>query len=511
MLFCLFLLHFYSCTPANYALSFFYTKFTRNFFETTKLTMKVNLMRNAIYILLLLLSGTWYMSSCSKSDKEIDITIKGLKNSDVILGYYFNNKMKPKDTIRIDSNGNGKIDTNTPLQQGVYFLYLPNGNHFDFLINNDQNFVIQTSANDLVLSQKITGNNESNIYLEYQKFITKKYLKLYKLIQNPNDLEETMTNNKIKRIINEINLRSNSIATTLPSSLIAKILSLSKYTYWFNRADLEYLFVPDDENQKQHFKEHYFDTFDFNDERLLYTPFFTPRLNYYFNKLISQQVDTLIKESNEIINTTQNNNVKKYLIKYFFNMAATNSISGIDAMIVNLAENYYFTGEAYWVDSAFVNKLRARVNQLKLSQVGQPAPDLMMKDYNERFYRLSENRAPLTILLFWTPTCGHCKYQIPQIKKSIWDKYQKYGIKIFAVYTQPDPAIWKRFIEDHDLYEWINVYDPQFKTNYWNLYNIHSTPSIFVLDKNKKIIYRDNGENVSIKKLADFIKRTLNN
>ncbi len=478
-------------------------------FGIIQFTIKDILMKNTIYLLLSLLPLIFYISSCSNSKQEIDITVDGLKNSDVILGYYFNNKMKPKDTIRTDSNGMGKIVTNTPLQEGVYFLYLPNGSHFDFLINNNQSFVLQTSINDLILSQRITGNSESKIYLEYQKFLTRKYLLLNKLLLSTENQGEPKENDIIKRIKDDINLKTDSIVTAFPGSFVAKVLLLSKYTYWFNDTRLENALATATKGQIQNLKNQYLDTFDFNDEKLLYTPFFTAKLDYYFNKLICQKVDTLIKESNKIIKTTQNSKVKKYLIKYFFNMAATSAISGVDAMIVDLAENYYFTGEAFWVDSVFINKLRTRVNQLKLSQVGQPAPDLKMKDYNEHFYRLSETRAPLTILMFWTPTCGHCKYQIPQIKRSIWDKYQQYGIKIFAVYTQPELALWKRFIEDHDLYEWINVYDPQYRTNYWNLYNIHSTPLLFVLDKNKKILYKASGEDINIEQLADFIKTTL--
>jgi hypothetical protein len=76
-------------------------------------------------------------------------------------------------------------------------------------------------------------------------------------------------------------------------------------------------------------------------------------------------------------------------------------------------------------------------------------------------------------------------------------------------YTQYDKEEWKVFLDDKDLHEdgWMNIWDgPYPHSNYRDFYDIYSTPVVYVLDKNKKIIgKRINVEN--IKDLIEFDKR----
>ena len=57
-------------------------------------------------------------------------------------------------------------------------------------------------------------------------------------------------------------------------------------------------------------------------------------------------------------------------------------------------------------------------------------------------------------------------------------------------------------IRDNDL-NWINAADPQLRSNFRAEYNIDSTPKIFVVDNEKKII----AKRLDVDQLEDFIKR----
>lgn len=133
------------------------------------------------------------------------------------------------------------------------------------------------------------------------------------------------------------------------------------------------------------------------------------------------------------------------------------------------------------------------------------APDMKMPSYTGEWFRLSEVSAPYTILAFWEPSCGHCKKEIPHLKSAILDQYSKYGVKVFAVYVQVDPDPWKEFIEEHQLEDFINVYDPYGSSHYRQFYHIKSTPTLFVLDKDKKIIAKKLG----VEQIADFLDHML--
>jgi hypothetical protein len=50
---------------------------------------------------------------------------------------------------------------------------------------------------------------------------------------------------------------------------------------------------------------------------------------------------------------------------------------------------------------------------------------------------------------------------------------------------------------------WINVWDPTFSSNFRNLYDIYSTPVIYVLDSGKKII----AKRISVETLESVLKQ----
>src|SRR5690606_33693374 len=57
-----------------------------------------------------------------------------------------------------------------------------------------------------------------------------------------------------------------------------------------------------DSNFAYHFyKDHYWDNFDFSDNRLMFAPIYESRLNEYFNRLVLQIPDTVNAEADSIL------------------------------------------------------------------------------------------------------------------------------------------------------------------------------------------------------------------
>jgi len=446
---------------------------------------------------------------------SIRTTIHGIRDTSLILGYYFNKQMFVKDTIQVDENGTGTFAGEEPLDGGIYIVYLPDKSYFDLLISDDQDFSLETTAGDLVKSQKISGSSESGNFLQYQRFLNVKQEEAKTVQEKLKDLEKDSPEyNKvieelraIKKEVDdkmELTIEQNSgtfLANFLRST---KDVEVPDFDLPENSANKDSVFQV---KRYNYYVTHYFDNIDLNDDRLLRTPVFTSRLERYFTKLLVQHPDTLYRKANYVIGKSENDKVRRYLIQYLFNMANESKVMGMDAMVVNLAERYYLSGEAEWADSTFLSKLQERVSKLKPNLIGKKAPDLKLQSIDGQIFKLSEVRAPITILVFWEPSCGHCKTEIPKLKTLVWDKYQKDGIKIFAVYTQVEQTEWKEFIEKHDLYEWMNVYDPYQRSNFRNLYDIYSTPTIFVLDKDKMII----GKRIGAEQLPGFIDYQLKN
>lgn len=70
------------------------------------------------------------------------------------------------------------------------------------------------------------------------------------------------------------------------------------------------------------------------------------------------------------------------------------------------------------------------------------------------------------------------------------------------MYTQVKPEEWKEFIEEKDLYDFINVWDPYNRTGFRDLYDIYSTPVIYVLDSEKKIM----AKRIDVDYITEFIR-----
>ena len=62
------------------------------------------------------------------------------------------------------------------------------------------------------------------------------------------------------------------------------------------------------------------------------------------------------------------------------------------------------------------------------------------------------------------------------------------GVQVYAVCTEFDDAMWKEFIVEFGVEDWINVNDIENISNFRGKYNVMGTPRLFVLDAKKKII-----------------------
>ena len=100
--------------------------------------------------------------------------------------------------------------------------------------------------------------------------------------------------------------------------------------------------------------------------------------------------------------------------------------------------------------------------------------------------------SPYKILFIWAPDCGHCKKSMPKMIE-FYDSYKDKGVELYAICHQnykstPECA---EFIKNRpEMLQWINVTDPYFRSRYQSIYNVKSTPQIYVLDdKNLSLIH----------------------
>lgn len=95
------------------------------------------------------------------------------------------------------------------------------------------------------------------------------------------------------------------------------------------------------------------------------------------------------------------------------------------------------------------------------------------------------------IVTFWSSTCTHCLAELPVLKTYLKNKK---NIQVLAIGLEDERANWEKTIANYPDFTQIYAYKK------WDnpipiAYGINSTPSFFVLDKDKKIIDKPNDVN----------------
>ena len=443
---------------------------------------------------------------------RIEIKIDGLKDTTLLLGYHFGDKKFVSDTARIDSNGVAIFEGDSLLKGGIYLVILPDKTYFEVLLSNNQRFGVQTTAKNMVENLKFTGSKENEEFIHFQQFMMGVQAQSNELSAKMKDaLTDSTRSNQLRKEMNELDekvkaywleVENNNRGTFLASIIKAmRSVEVPEFTIPANTSAYDSLKWVHSYNFN---RDHYFDNIDFSDSRLLRTPILENKINIYFDRVLIPHPDSIAAAAVNLVEKSKaNREMFQYILSYLINKFQTSERMGMDGVFVVLAEKYYLGGQAWWADQKLLDKISERVNALKPNLIGKVAPDLWLPDPNGKYFRLSNINSKITVIFFWDPECSHCKKEMPKLK-NVYDNYKKYGLEVYAVYTQGDQPKWMESISKNDL-TWINVWDPTFSSNFRNLYDIYSTPVIYVLDSGKKII----AKRISVETLESILKQEL--
>jgi thiol-disulfide isomerase/thioredoxin len=197
---------------------------------------------------------------------------------------------------------------------------------------------------------------------------------------------------------------------------------------------------------------------------------------------------------------SRNKETFKYMVWFLTNTYETSNIMGMDQVFVHLVKNYYTKEKAYWVDETTLYKINDRARILEPILLGKKVKNLILTDSSGVYQALYNVNTPYTILYFWDPDCGHCKKATPKVK-AYYDKVKSKGVQVYAVCTEVEMEKWKNYIKENKL-DWINVADPKLQNNFREEFDIKTTPQIFILDKDKKILAKKIDEE-TLEKIMD--------
>ncbi len=459
------------------------------------------------HLILLALVG---LGLSMQAQYKLKFKIEGLGDTTVYLAKYLGNRLYYADTTE-SKNGVATFKKDH-YDGGVYAVVVPGPKYFEFIMA-DKDVEIQTNPDNFIKHMKVIKSKENKVFYDYIHFINLKKPEAKKIAEAKAKLDTKKDKKKIKELEQkgksldlEVKSYQKKLAKENKDLLVGKILNMSI------DPEIPTNIKENDTLRYKYYKKHYWDNIDLSDDRLVRSPIFHNKLEFYFKKMLLQHPDTICDNAHQLISQIQEGtDMFKYVVHYITYNYETSKIMGMDGVFVCMADTYYCPPEktkAFWIDSAKLVELCERKDALKPLLIGKVAPNLRLADTTEKHWvnMHKDVNNKYTVLVFWADDCGHCKKEMPKIKE-LYDELKSKGVdvEVYAVNTALETTGWKKFVKEHNL-NWINVsdfpdankhpekyiYEQQVtdlqSLNFRKTYDIFSTPQIYLLDKDKVII-----------------------
>jgi len=276
---------------------------------------------------------------------------------------------------------------------------------------------------------------------------------------------------------------SERIISEYPGSMVSRIVKSDRP-----------IIVPEDmdwDNFRSFNQSHFLDEVDFSDTVLLKTNILTAKaidyLGFYSinsqNKELQEQyfiqaVDTILHKAME------DGQVYDFLMQYLIEGF---EMYGFDRVISHIAANYEPSNTC--INEERKSELQKRMENLRKLAVGNTAPDITIKDPAGNDLSLADIEDEYTLVLFWASWCPHCMQMIPQLNE-LYTNNDIIDFEVLAISIDTSASAFNQALALNGL-SWINYTE----LKGWDSkpaidYSIYATPSMFLLDRNRKIIGR---------------------
>jgi len=490
-----------------------------------------------IFTCILALSA--YLGLQAQNGYEIKVNIKGIKDTVCYLMRYKWDSQYIADTAQV-KNGSMVFKGKEPIEKGLYAVLRQSKSfiYFDMPVTDVQKFSIATDTTDMYNKMKVTGSQVNEDFRQFVIFMSGHYKESYdfeKAVKARKDKDSTklIIAEKTKHFDAIKKFQKDYLAKN-PNNYLSTIIRL--------QTEVEVPPAPKAANGRKdslweynYYVQHYWEGIPLNDISTLNTnKLFYNRLKNYYEKVVVQAPDSLIRTVDWLVKQTgDNKEMFKYIMYYTTYASESSKIMGHDAVFVDLVDKYYRTMKAFWLDEKNLTKMIDRADILKPLLIGKVAPEMDMVDtagavtikklgidtitnserltkvYFDNYPTIQKILTPLhkvkadyTVIAFYDVDCGHCQKDIPKLH-DIYKKMKAEGksVEVYCVYTHHDVPKWKKFIKDNKL-TWLNVYDGVHLNDLKKKFDIYSTPVIYLLDKNKVI----KAKRLGVEQVEDYIK-----
>lgn len=424
---------------------------------------------------------------------KLSLTIVGNQDSVMYLGNYYAGNTYAIDTAVRNKKGAFVFERkDRTLMPGLYFFTNPDHDYVEFMIYHETpNFTFTTREEGWAKYMTVKGSKENEYFFDFQRANREAYESIDEA-QRTMDVKSDEYKAFYRNKIHELDSIKEKMIADHPKSLLALMMNATREPYVPSEDSTGRKLT--DRERWNYYMDHYFDFMRLDDDAIVRTPdmIFHKRIMDYMDQnlknataeIVCEYVDKMIERSRPSKETF------KYLVHTVTEKYLQSNIMSYDAVYVHLVKKYMESGDCFWMSPSVIDENVKRANTWDKLLIGKPAPPLIMKDDKGEIRSLYALKSRFTLLVFWSPTCGHCKTMIPELYQA-YEKYKdQYDIQCYAILSEPDDATrpkWHNFIEQNGL-NWINLDGGEANIDWHEVYDIVSTPQIYLLDRDKKIL-----------------------
>ena len=433
---------------------------------------------------------------------QISVNIKPFNKGYLYLAHHYGNKQFLIDSARIEANGDALFTGKEKLMGGVYMIAYPEKNGWiECLLDKEQRFSLSADTSNIIGTIQFNGSPDNELFAQYQKKsfqLGSEISNLQKLMAQASPDEAEKLRAKLQDKGGQVQQYREQIMREHPDHLLTAIFHVLKEpvvppasAHPNGRYDSMYAY--------QYYKSHYWDNISMTDERLIRTPVFEGKFNRYYDQVLPQHPDSLIRAAGDLIDASRTNpEMFKYLLSNLTDKYVNPTYMGQDAVFVYLFEKYYLTGQAdSWMNEKYKKFIFDRGYSLMANVLGKKGSNFDFVDTLGKKSSLYTVNAPYTVICFWDPTCGHCKDEVPRVDSIFQLKWKKQGVALVGMMTDGGKDAWLKFIREKNLKGWMHVHQTQEmkdadqaanRPGFRQLYDVYQTPLLYLLDKEKRII-----------------------
>ncbi len=447
--------------------------------------------------------GIFFLFLCSsflavgQQGYRIEVKLKQVKSGNLYLGNYYGKNTYLTDTAEISDRGRVVFKGGKTLPAGIYFILYPSRKkYFEFLVGADQHFTILADTTENFEHLRFEENEINSLFRSYNRFVATQH---QKIIQAEKQGADSLRVVDLKEEVQDrIKNYRKKVIEQHPNTVLAALFK------GMMSPEVPQKLKNNQEKAYQYTVNHFWNEIDFSDSSLVRSPILETRLDRFFNHMIPKNPDSINVEADRLLEKSEVNKAFfKYTLWWLTSNYERSKYMGMDAVFVHLVEKYYANGKAYWVKENQLQRIIGKAAKIAPNLIGKIAPEIRMETVDRERRKLSGIKAKYTVLVFWDPTCSHCQITIPKLDSAYQASWKKMGVKVVGILAGGTKSQWVEFIQKHHLEDWINLWDPENKSNYRRMYDVYQTPIIYLLGENKKILAKQ----ISVEQLTNFLRR----